>query len=132
MMAATLKLLVLVTLLIAIGSRIGWRAELILQPGSSLTTDPVRQPFAARAPLIPGSSVTLNRAAIPIPAILFVVWAVGFVATGFTQSLRWRRLQGKLRGASPLYPLGSSPRVLKDGVSGTPLNRAYSTFAERR
>ena len=79
-------------------------------------------PFSA-----PASSPTSSTASAVgtdlIPAVLFAVWACGFVAILLVWCVRWRRIRAAVRGAAPLsvesnVTVFSSPALLEPGVFG--------------
>jgi bla regulator protein BlaR1 len=121
--AASVKFLIPFSLLITLGSHVQWRTvSVTTQTNLSLALDQVSQPFTARAVLSPLSS-TVPTVPNRLPAILFEIWACGFVAITFRWLQRWIRVRADVRAASPLpikigIPVVSSPVQREPGVFG--------------
>ncbi len=125
--AASTKFLVPFSLLIALGSHVPWRAtQASPQASVAIVLDQVSQPFAAPAS---SSSVVLTAAARPslVPAIVWTLWACGFLCVGATWLIRWRRIAAAVRAGSPVdrlvnlgIPLDAicSPAFVEPGIFG--------------
>lgn len=119
--AASVKFLIPVSLLIALGGLIEWRKA---PTGSSISVvmDEVSQPFTAPPASLP-LPVTMPAAASPIPWVLLGIWACGFIGISCSWWIRWRRIGTAVRAGSPVeiaIPIRTlcSPTLLKPGVFG--------------
>ncbi|MGA8593909.1 MAG: M56 and DUF3738 domain-containing protein [Bryobacteraceae bacterium] len=120
-LVASVKFLVPFSLLVATGSRLGWPSNpAIARPQFSSVMEQISQPFAlpAAVPIRPAGDQTSA-----IPAILFAVWACGFIGVVFIWWIRWQRIRAAVRSASVLaldaeVPVLSSPATLEPGVFG--------------
>ncbi|MFZ0592974.1 MAG: M56 family metallopeptidase, partial [Bryobacteraceae bacterium] len=120
-LVASVKFLVPFSLLVATGSRLGWPSNpRIARPQFSSVMEQISQPFAlpAAVPIRPAGDQ-----ASAIPAILFAVWACGFLSIVFCWWIRWRRIRAAVTSASVLaldaeVPVLSSPATLEPGVFG--------------
>jgi bla regulator protein blaR1 len=120
-LAASVKFLVPLSLLVSIGSHVQWGTPpAMVQPPVSVV-EHISQPFAppAPAPLL----VSVPTAPSRLPAVLFGLWLCGFAAQSLAWWRRWQHVRAALRDASPL-PLGlpipamSTPLCLEPGVFG--------------
>jgi bla regulator protein BlaR1 len=120
--AASVKFLIPFSVLIAIGGHIGWRTAPAIAPNVSVVVGEVSQPFTATTVSSP-MLATVPSAAIPVAAILFGIWACGFLGISISWWMRWRRITAAVRAGSPLQ-LGlpiraiSSPSFLEPGIFG--------------
>ena len=121
-MAASLKFLIPLSLLISLASHIEWRTvPAVTQPSLFVSMEKVSQPFTA--PVLSPLPATPPHAASPLPAVLLGAWACGFIGIACSWWIRWRRIRSAVRDASPLH-LGlpieamSSPTLLEPGVFG--------------
>lgn len=120
--AASLKFLLPFALLVTIGELFEWRMAPVIAPSVSVVMQQVGQPFAAKDLSSPVLAATPPAANL-LPAILFGVWACGFVGVSISWLVRWRRIAAAVRDGSPVQ-LGlpiraiSSPSVLEPGVLG--------------
>ncbi len=121
--AASVKFLVPFSVLIALGSQVQWRIVPVpIQTSFSIALDQVSQPFTAQAISAPLSS-TAPPASSLLPAVLWTVWACGFVLIAFSWWIRRRRIRAAVRAGSPVQ-LGlpiraiSSPSFLEPGIFG--------------
>lgn len=114
-LAASVKFLLPFSLLVTIGSHLGWRTvPAIAPPQFSFVMGEIATPALVAA--IP--KTTFN----PIP-LLLGIWAFGFAAVVFYWLVRWRRIGDAARSASPLnlemdLPVRSSPGLIEPGVFG--------------
>jgi bla regulator protein blaR1 len=122
-LAASCKFLIPLSVLIALGSHIHWRtAPQIAQSNLTLVLDEVSQPFTAPAvswPLLAAAPRTAN----PVPAVLFSIWACGFLGIAFAWRIRWLRILAAVRTGSLMHlktPIRAitSPTLLEPGVFG--------------
>jgi bla regulator protein blaR1 len=121
--AASVKFLVPFSVLIALGSQVQWCIVPVpSQTSFSIALDQVSQPFTAQAISAPLSS-TAPPASSLLPAVLWTVWACGFVLIAFSWWIRRRRIRAAVRAGSPVQ-LGlpiraiSSPSFLEPGIFG--------------
>jgi bla regulator protein BlaR1 len=99
-LAASVKFLIPFSVLMGIGSHLGWRAAAEIDPSQwSVLVEQIGQPFTASAAAVHQLTPPMINA---IPAILFGVWACG-VALGIVFWLRsLRRMRAVLQAATPL------------------------------
>jgi bla regulator protein BlaR1 len=122
-LVASCKFLVPLSALIALGGHLHWRTATEIAPSNfSVVMDEVSQPFTAPAVSSP-LRVIAPPAANPLPVVLLVIWACGFVGISFAWCVRWRRIRATVRAASALQlelPIRamSSPSLLEPGVFG--------------
>jgi bla regulator protein blaR1 len=121
-LAASLKFLIPLSMLVATGSLIHWRTSETAPSNLAAVMDEVSQPFTVPAVLSP-VLVTTPEAASPLPAILWSVWACGFIGISCSWWIRWRRIRATVRAASLLQldvPVTAmaSPTHLEPGVFG--------------
>jgi len=119
---ASLKFLVPFSTLIAIGGRFELRTAPAIAPKVSVVVEQVSQPFTVTTVSLP-MSATAPTAPNLFPAILFGIWACGFIGISISWFVRWRRIRGAVRTASPVQldiPIKaiSSPTLLEPGVFG--------------
>src|SRR5260370_36084537 len=96
-LAASCKFLIPLSLLVALGGHIRWRTAPETTPSNFFAVmDEVSQPFRAPAVASP-SSATASHAATPLPAVLFGIWACGFLGIACSWWVRWRRIQAAAR-----------------------------------
>jgi bla regulator protein blaR1 len=122
-LAASWKFLVPFSLLISVGSQMHWRtAPQAMQLNLSVVIDEVSRPFTA-----PAASLAPMTAAPPatsaVPALLWTLWACGFLGISCSWWVRWRRIHAAVRAGSPVHmelPIRavSSPALLEPGVFG--------------
>jgi bla regulator protein BlaR1 len=105
-LAASVKFLIPFSLLVGIGSHLGWsHGPAGIQTGLYVAMEQVSQPFAQ--PTMPGISHSSPPTASPSPinllqAFLAAVWLCGFLAVLFVWFIRWRRISAIVGEASPL------------------------------
>src|SRR5580692_1318601 len=89
-LAASLKFLIPLSLLITLGGQIHWRkAPVATELNVLVVMDQVSEPFTAPAVALPASPPARSH----LPAIVFVVWACGFIGITASWWFRWRRLR---------------------------------------
>ena len=121
-LAASIKFLIPLAVLIGLGNRIPWHRV----PPSDLSvlvvaiSEPFTMPLAS-APTFAATPVA--PAAKPLPAILATVWAVGFLGIACSWWVRWRRIAAAVRAGSPVplelpIPAVASQRLMEPGVFG--------------
>ncbi len=136
-LAASIKFLIPLSLLIGLGNQIQWRRV----PSSDLSaavvavSEPFTMPLAAAPPpakpsapppakpSAPPPAKPSRPAADPLPAILATVWALGFLGIATSWWVRWRRIAAVVRAASPVpldlpIPAVTPPTVVEPGVFG--------------
>lgn len=127
-LAASLKFVLPFSLLVAIGSRFGWRtSEVASAPAGSLqwTTviSDVSRPFATSVPIARVSATTPAHWLPSLSAILAVIWLGGFVVTASLRILGWMRARAiqargtRLNLGLPIPALSSSTPI-EPGVFG--------------
>jgi bla regulator protein blaR1 len=121
-LAASVKLLIPFSLLVVVGSSLGWRtAPALTHSRIPFAMEQISQPFAPQAT---ATRPTLAPAApSPVPAIVLIVWMGGFLTNVLAWFRRWRRIQATMRDASPLHldlpiPVLSTRERMEPGVFG--------------
>ena len=120
--AASLKFLIPCAALVAVGSRIEWRAAQAIAPKVTAVVDQVSQPFAF-APVLASGWPAAPAAPSRLPEILLAIWACGFIGISIAWFRRWRRIHRAVRAGSPVelgLPIRAicSPAFLEPGVFG--------------
>ena len=120
--AASLKFLVPFSLLVALGSSLGWRTAPLSPTPSVFSTvaDQVSEPFPPEAAASPSPLPTAPRTN-RLPLTLWMAWAVGFAGIACAWWIRWRRITAVIRAGSPIelgfpVPAMSSSSFLEPGV----------------
>ncbi|MBV8811487.1 MAG: TIGR03435 family protein [Acidobacteriaceae bacterium] len=119
---ASLKFLIPLSLLVAIGARLTWSTAVpISQPRVSAVMEQITDPFPQAH--YAGTAVPLAHTASLLPALLFIVWICGFLSVAFSWTRRWWRIRALARKSSPLtlaanVPVLASPALLEPGVFG--------------
>ncbi len=119
---SSLKFLVPFSLLVALGSNLGWRAAPVSTPSVfSTVADHVSEPFPEAA--VPPSSLPTAPRTNRLPLTLCMAWAVGFAGIACAWSIRWRRITAVIRAGSPIelglpVPAISSSSFLEPGIFG--------------
>jgi bla regulator protein blaR1 len=102
-LAASFKFLIPLSVLVAIGGQIRWQsAPDTTRSNWSVVIEQVGQPFTAPAvssPLLANAP----PAASPLPAILFGIWAGGFLGISCSWWIRWRRIRAVVRAGSHVH-----------------------------
>jgi beta-lactamase regulating signal transducer with metallopeptidase domain len=120
--AAFLKFLVPFSLLVGLGSNVGWRTGPVYTPFvfstvAAQVSEPFPEPVVSLTPL--PTAPRTNR----LPFILWMAWAVGFAGIACAWWIRWRRTTAVIRAGSPIelglpVPAISSSSFLEPGVFG--------------
>jgi bla regulator protein blaR1 len=118
-LAASLKVLIPFSLLVAVGGQFGWRtapATTITQPQWSSVVEDIGRPFAASAPALqtatqPGSNL--------LPAIFLSGWLSGFSVSIVSWFRAWWKMRATRKGANPLA-LGLPIPVISSSVRVEP------------
>ena len=121
-LAASIKFLIPLAVLIGLGNRIPWHRV----PPSDLSAMVVAmsEPFTMPLGSAPTFAATpVAPAANPLPAILTTVWAVGFLGIACSWWVRWRRIAAAVRAGSPVplelpIPAVASQSLVEPGVFG--------------
>jgi uncharacterized protein (TIGR03435 family) len=121
-MAASVKFLLPLSLLVSAGSQLGWRAAPALaQPRVAFVIEEMSRPLSISAPLpqLPGVLPDHDGSL----AIAFGVWFCGFAVALLCWFRSWRRLRAIRRTATPIpsdlpVQLMSSPTCLEPGLFG--------------
>jgi len=116
--AASLKFLIPVSVLIALGSHIEWRKAAV-PSDISLVMVEVSQPFTAQPVAIATAPLVRN----PLPEILLGIWICGFIGICCSWVVRWRRVRDAVLAGSVVrldvpVKVISSPTLLEPGVFG--------------
>ncbi|HEX3744016.1 MAG TPA: M56 family metallopeptidase [Bryobacteraceae bacterium] len=119
-LAASIKFLVPLSLLIALGSEVEWRKAEALPPPQLHVLQRIGEPISFLASPVPRSSPMPSRR---LPAILFGLWLCGFAANSLAWWRGWRQVRAAWRAASPLplnlpIPARSTSARLEPGVFG--------------
>jgi bla regulator protein blaR1 len=121
-MAASIKFLIPLSLLVTLGSHIEWRtAPPTVQPSVSFVIQEVSQPFAA--PSVSSPLANVPPAPNPLPMILVGLWGCGFIGVGIAWWRKLRSVRVAVRAGSRLeldlrIPVVSSPTLMEPGVFG--------------
>ena len=122
-LVASWKFLIPFSVLISLGGQIHWRTDpQTAQSSLSLVMDEVSQPFTVPvASPLPMSAPP--PVVSPIPALLWTIWACGFLGISCSWWIRWRRIRAAVRAGSPVHleiPIRvvSSTLPLEPGVFG--------------
>jgi bla regulator protein BlaR1 len=99
--AASLKFLVPFSLLVALGSNLGWRTAPVSTPSvfstvAAQVSEPFPEPVVSPSPL--PTAPRTNR----LPLILRMAWTVGFAGIACAWWIRWRRVTAVIRAGSPI------------------------------
>ncbi len=118
--AASMKFLGPLALLVAVGSQVRWREA--PPPSAPTVVEQIAQPFGDTSPL-GAVRVSAPAGTNPIPELLGLIWAAGFVAIGIKWGREWTRMHANVRSAPPLdlglpVPVRSSAALLEPGVFG--------------
>lgn len=120
---ASLKFLVPFAVLMTLGSQVQSRtAVLPSQTTLSAVVDQFSQPFDSAAAPMPSSGSAPERARV-LPAVLWAVWAIGFIGFACVWWTRWRQISAAVRAGSPValgLPIRAiaSPSFIEPGVFG--------------
>jgi bla regulator protein BlaR1 len=100
-LAASVKFLVPFSLLVNIGSRLGWSNAHPVIRRMTVIVEEIRLPGN---PLVfnPGGPAAFQPAHTIVPSLLLTLWACGLVAVLFFWWRRWRRVTAVVRAAVPL------------------------------
>ena len=103
-LGASMKFLVPFALLANLGNVLGsWIVPAAPTARIPFAVEQIVRPFALPAQAGPTVAVSpAGAAAFPLPAVLFAVWLVGFVAVLFHWWNRWRRISAGVRASLPL------------------------------
>ena len=118
-LAASIKFLAPLSVLMALGGTIEWRTPPPAGKSAAVAVDAVTRPFV----LPPVAPSTPPPAANPLPAILWCIWGCGFAGITASWLVRWHRLHTAVRAGTPLE-LGlsiravCSPGAMEPGVFG--------------
>lgn len=123
-LAASVKFLVPFSLLVLAGSH--FQRDTSVKPAASplpLIIEQVNEPFGTDLLLNPSPKGPPSQSANLVIPLLSALWASGSLALLFSWWLRWRRMHGLLRAASPLpleigVPVLSSASIFEPGVFG--------------
>src|SRR5258707_15135600 len=97
-LAASCKFLIPLSVLIALGGQVRWRAVTETTPSNlAIVMDEVSQPFTA--PAIPGRRVAPPLTASALPETLFAGWALGFLGIVGAWRIRWPPIRDTVHAA---------------------------------
>lgn len=123
-LAASCKFLLPASLLIALGGQVRWQPTPATPPFHvPVAIEQVSQPFPDSVVFAPIGAEPPLPAANPLPAILFAIWACGFVGCAVSWAVRWRRIRIAVRAGTPFdleLPVRAvvSPALWEPGVFG--------------
>jgi uncharacterized protein (TIGR03435 family) len=108
-------------LLVAVGSRVSWRTEAV-EVSAPTVVEEIAQPFGASVPLGAVRESAPARTN-PVPGLLLLIWAAGFVSVGIRWGRRWTRMNADARKARAIemglpIPVRSSAMLREPGVFG--------------
>jgi len=122
-MTASLKFLLPISLLVALGGQMRWRPATEPMPAElTIAVGDVSQPFSA--PDAPSMWLAVARpAGSVLPPALAIIWAFGFLAISGSWIVRWLRIRAAVRAGSSLrlgLPVAAitCPTMLEPGVFG--------------
>jgi bla regulator protein BlaR1 len=119
-LAASMKFLVPFALLVAAGNQVSWRtAPPVSAPG---VAEPIARTFGASAPLVVARESGPAKTN-PMPELLLLVWAAGFVVVLIRWGREWTRMHVNVRSSKSLdlglpVPVRSSAALMEPGVFG--------------
>ncbi|HEY2391642.1 MAG TPA: M56 family metallopeptidase [Candidatus Angelobacter sp.] len=99
-LAASLKFLVPFSLLVSVGSRMGWRKSLA-PSGFSFVIEEMSQPFSAASGHAAASPALAMFMGL-LPTLLLITWVCGCLAVLIFWWVRWRRIAASIGGALPM------------------------------
>lgn len=102
-LAASLKFLVPLSGLVALGSRFAWRSGVADTRSRYVTVEQITQPFSQAA--VAGTAVHAAPAASLthlVPVILIAIWCCGFLTVFCLWCVWWRRISAAAQQAKPL------------------------------
>ncbi len=122
--SASFKFFVPFSLLIGLGSRLGWAsaakkiAAPVLYDAASITMVQISRPFTSVLPSAHSTSWSIQW----VPFSLFI-WAIGLAAIALIRFRGWLRIRTALRSSTPIdipapVEIRSSPGLLEPGVVG--------------
>ncbi len=105
-LAASVKFLIPVSVLIALGGQFTWVRSVRTVPQTTqaaalAVANQVSQPFAGPTNELPTAPVETDLVDL-VPVGLFAIWACGFIGISCSWFVRWRRIRAVVRAASPL------------------------------
>ena len=120
-LVASWKFLIPFSALVLLGDQIHWRtAPQTPQSILSVAMGEISQPFTSAISLPSSAGLPAES---PIPALLWGIWACGFLGISCSWCIRWRRIRAAVRAGSPVnleIPIRavSSPLLFEPGVFG--------------
>ncbi len=121
-LSASLKFLLPFSLLMGIGSHLGWApvAKTVATQAVSFTMTEVTQPFLDAVSSVPS---TIGTTTDWLPLIALLVWVCGFAAVALMRFRGWRRIRAAIRSSIPIdipatVEVRSSAGLLEPGVVG--------------
>jgi bla regulator protein blaR1 len=120
-LAASVKFVLPFSLLVSIGSQLGWRtAPAVESPPWSFVVEQMSQPFTGP---VAAPQVVVPAASNPIPAVLLGVWFCGVVGSMVFWLRCWRQMRAARRAATPVafdlpIPVMSCSTRFEPGVFG--------------
>jgi bla regulator protein BlaR1 len=122
--AASIKFLIPISLLIALGGALPWQtAQDPMPSGFTVAMDQVSQPFTMPRALLPILPIAASPEPSPWPAVLLSVWACGVLGIGWSWLVRWRRLRAIVVAGTAVQleisvPAIFCPTTVEPGVFG--------------
>ncbi|HUK31745.1 MAG TPA: M56 family metallopeptidase, partial [Candidatus Acidoferrum sp.] len=136
-LAASLKFLIPFSLLVGIGSHLGWsHATTGTTPSAYFALEEISQPFTqSAAQAIPQSAAMpasqfLASFSHLLPLIFAAVWLCGFLTVVILWSARWRRMSAAIRLAVPLRE-GREVRALRRVERSARIRKRIDLFLSR-
>jgi uncharacterized protein (TIGR03435 family) len=124
-LVASVKFLIPFALLVALGSRLEWRAAStpMVQLAVSIAVEQISLPFTPLSSHASAVGFVRSDGANPLATILLAIWFVGFAAILCRWYAAWWRIRRVARTASPLLfdlgvPVLSSPASMEPGIFG--------------
>ncbi len=120
-LAASLKFLVPLALLVGIGNSVSWRSEVDRPFLIPTVVERISQPFAEEVG--EATPVSVRTRVNPLPELSILVWACGSVVVLLRWGRKWMRMRAIVRAALPMdlglpIPVKASPEMLEPGVFG--------------
>jgi uncharacterized protein (TIGR03435 family) len=100
-LAASMKFLVPFSLLVSLGSYLGWSKASMATSGFTFVMEEMGQPFAPTPSHVAISSLPANFIGF-LPTLFLVAWVCGCLAVLAFWWIRWRRITASIGGALPM------------------------------
>jgi bla regulator protein BlaR1 len=124
-MIASAKFLIPFSVLVAVGSylRTVTAAHIVARPQLSAVVEEITTPFPHVESTTAIAPAAFSHNGNLVPALLFTIWACGFLVVAFSWFCKWWRIRAAVGTASPLalraeVPVLSSQSLLEPGIFG--------------